>query len=114
MHTRSTDAATWEAALIRLLEEVFTLARSGPRLHEDWAEDVRAVMERSVADPRGWAGRESDAFDVGWESGYAFHPFRALIAEDLHAGLRRSRPEPPSSCSPRSRRSGSSRTTRSG
>ncbi|MFD5881672.1 hypothetical protein [Streptomyces yangpuensis] len=88
MQTRSTDAATWEAALLRLLEEVFTLARSGPRLHEDWAEDVCAVMERSVADPRGWAGRESDAFDVGWESGYPFYPFRALTAEDLHAGLR--------------------------
>ncbi|MGW9072410.1 hypothetical protein ACWGQT_23560 [Streptomyces yangpuensis] len=88
MHTRSTDAATWEAALVRLLDDVYTFAWSGPRLHEDWAEDVRAVMQRSVADPRGWAVRESDAFDVGWESGYPFYPFRALIAEDLHAGLR--------------------------
>ncbi|MGW2271385.1 hypothetical protein [Streptomyces yangpuensis] len=88
MHTRSTDAATWEAALLRLLEDVYTFARCGPRLHEDWAEDVRAVMERSVADPRGWIGRESDAFDVGWESGYPFYPFRALTAEELRTGLR--------------------------
>ncbi|MFJ1569535.1 hypothetical protein ACIOG8_35865 [Streptomyces erythrochromogenes] len=70
------------------MEGVFTLARCGPRRHEDWAEDICAVMERSVADPRGRSGRESQTFEVGWESGYAFYPFRALTAEDLRAGLR--------------------------
>ncbi|MFJ7587014.1 hypothetical protein ACIQZO_06390 [Streptomyces sp. NPDC097617] len=43
MPTRCTGAATWEVALLRLLEDVYTLARCGPRLHEDWAEDVLAV-----------------------------------------------------------------------
>ncbi|WP_327736764.1 hypothetical protein OG749_26345 [Streptomyces nojiriensis] len=82
------DSNTWEAALIRLLEEVYTFAWSGPRLHEDWAEDVRAVMERSVADPRGWSVLEAHTHKVGRESGYPFYPFRVLTAEDLRAGLR--------------------------
>ncbi|MFJ9551493.1 hypothetical protein [Streptomyces erythrochromogenes] len=88
MQTRSTDAATWEAALIRLLEEVYTFAWSGPRLHEDWAEDICAVMERSVADPRGWAVLETHTHKVGRESGYPSYPFHALTAEELRAGLR--------------------------
>ncbi|MEU9165405.1 hypothetical protein AB0D29_34650 [Streptomyces sp. NPDC048424] len=82
------DSSTWEAALLRLLEDVFTFARSGPRLHEDWAEDVRAVMERSVADPRGWYAQDSETFKEGWEAGYPSYPFRAPTAEDLRAGLR--------------------------
>ncbi|MFJ3975770.1 hypothetical protein [Streptomyces sp. NPDC090021] len=82
------DSTTWEAALIRLLEEVYTFAWSGPRLHEDWAEDVCAVMERSVADPRGWAVLETHTHKVGRESGYPFYPFHALTAEELRAGLR--------------------------
>ncbi|PWK73007.1 hypothetical protein BCL76_10227 [Streptomyces sp. CG 926] len=88
MPTRSTGAATWEAALVRLLDDVYTFARSGPRLHEDWAEDVRAVTQRSVADPRGWSDREWQIDKAGREGGYPFHPFRAPTAEDLHAGLR--------------------------
>ncbi|MER6201108.1 hypothetical protein ABT234_27545 [Streptomyces sp. NPDC001586] len=88
MPSRSVDAATWEAALLRLLEDVFTFAGSGPRLHEDWAEDVRAVMERSVADPRGWSAQDSETFKEGWEAGFPSYPFRAMTAEDLRAGLR--------------------------
>ncbi|MFJ3975774.1 hypothetical protein [Streptomyces sp. NPDC090021] len=88
MYPRSTGAATWAAALLRLLEEVYTFAWSGPRLHEDWAEDVCAVMERSVADPRGWAVLETHTHKVGRESGYPFYPFHALTAEELRAGLR--------------------------
>ncbi|MFE9635046.1 hypothetical protein [Streptomyces sp. NPDC006463] len=88
MPTRSIEAAPWEAALLRLLEDVYTFARSGPRLHEDWAEDVLAVMERSVADPRGWSSRESQTFEEGREAGYPFYPFRATTAEDLRAGVR--------------------------
>ncbi|MFD4741607.1 hypothetical protein ACFWNR_32845 [Streptomyces virginiae] len=88
MPTRSTGAATWEAALLRLLEDVYTFARSGPRLHEDWAEDVRAVMQQSVADPRGWSVREWQIDKAGRESGYPFHPFRAPTAEGIRAGLR--------------------------
>ncbi|MDX6761712.1 hypothetical protein SIN09_20405 [Streptomyces sp. F8] len=82
------DKITWEAALLRLLEDVYTFAWSGPRLHEDWAEDACAVMERSVADPRGWAVMEWQMDKVGRESGHPFHPFLALTAEELRAGLR--------------------------
>ncbi|WP_051832856.1 hypothetical protein [Streptomyces katrae] len=88
MPTRSTEAVTWEAALLRLLEDVFTFAGSGPRLHEDWAEDVRAVMERSVADPRGWSALDPETFKEGREAGFPSYPFRATAAEDLRAGLR--------------------------
>ncbi|MEU4731931.1 hypothetical protein [Streptomyces sp. NPDC023588] len=88
MPSRSVDAATWEAALLRLLEDVFTFARSGPRLHEDWAEDVLAVLERSVADPRGWSALDPETFKEGREAGFRSHPFRAMTAEDLRAGLR--------------------------
>ncbi|MGE7386686.1 hypothetical protein ACQKM2_14525 [Streptomyces sp. NPDC004126] len=82
------DRNTWEAALVRLLGDVHTLARSGPRLHEDWAEDVLAVMERSVADPRGWSALDWQADDAVREGGHPFHPFRAVPAEDVRAGLR--------------------------
>ncbi|MFZ3499158.1 hypothetical protein ACODT5_39115 [Streptomyces sp. 5.8] len=82
------DSNIWEAALLRLLEDVHTFARSGPRLHEDWAEDVLAVMERSVADPRGWSVRESETWKVGWEAGHPSYPFHALTAENLRAGVR--------------------------
>ncbi|MFI7354352.1 hypothetical protein ACIBTP_10445 [Streptomyces avidinii] len=88
MPTRSTEAATWDAALLRLLEDVYTFARSGPRLYEDWAEDVLAVMERSVADPRGRSALEGQMDDAVREGGHPFHPFRALTAEDLRSGLR--------------------------
>ncbi|WP_079191465.1 hypothetical protein [Streptomyces sp. CB00455] len=88
MPTRSTEAAPWDAALLRLLEDVFTFARSGPRSHEDWAEDVRAVMERSVADPRGWSALDPETFKEGREVGFPSYPFRATAAEDLRAGLR--------------------------
>ncbi|MGW7454148.1 hypothetical protein [Streptomyces sp. NPDC054787] len=88
MPTQSTEAATWEAALLRLLEDVFTFARSGPRSHEDWAEDVLAVMERSVADPRGWSALDPEMFKEGREAGFRSYPFRAVTAEDLRAGLR--------------------------
>ncbi|WP_051807611.1 hypothetical protein [Streptomyces sp. NRRL F-2664] len=88
MPTQSTDAATWEAALLRLLEDVFVFARSGPRSHEDWAADVRAVMERSVADPRGWSALDPERFEEGREAGFPSYPFRSTSAEDPRAGLR--------------------------
>ncbi|MFC9587890.1 hypothetical protein ACFVJ8_34375 [Streptomyces yangpuensis] len=88
MQPRSTDAATWEAALLRLLEDVYTFARCGPRLHEDWAEDVCAVMERSVADPRGWSGSEWEMDEEGRRAYRPSYPFRAMNAEDIRDGIR--------------------------
>ncbi|MFD0354474.1 hypothetical protein ACFVHW_12140, partial [Streptomyces sp. NPDC127110] len=82
------DSTAWEAALARLLEDVYTFARSGPRLHGDWAEDVLAVMARAVADPRGWASPEWRIDDAVREAGHPFHPFRAMAAEEVRGGGR--------------------------
>ncbi|GAA2603159.1 hypothetical protein GCM10010424_62960 [Streptomyces lienomycini] len=43
----------WNAAALRLLDDTNTFVATGPRRHEDWAHDVRAVLHRSVPDPRG-------------------------------------------------------------
>lgn len=46
--------AAWEAAALRLLEDVYTFAATGPRVHPDWQSDVLAVINREADDPRGW------------------------------------------------------------
>ncbi|WP_307792767.1 hypothetical protein [Streptomyces sp. HB132] len=51
---------SWEAAVLRLLGDPYNFVAAGPRLHEDWAHDVLAVLRRSVPDPRGWAGLDRD------------------------------------------------------
>ncbi|MGP4000658.1 hypothetical protein [Streptomyces sp. 8N706] len=43
----------WNAAALRLLDDAYTFAATGPRRHEDWAHDVLAVLHRAVRDPRG-------------------------------------------------------------
>ncbi|MFI6287430.1 hypothetical protein ACIBCM_22240 [Streptomyces sp. NPDC051018] len=50
----------WNAAALRLLDDTYTFAATGPRLHEDWAYDVHAVLHRSVPDPRGWLRLDCD------------------------------------------------------
>ncbi|MEV6682534.1 hypothetical protein AB0N09_37585 [Streptomyces erythrochromogenes] len=84
----STRSDTWDAALLRLLEDVYTFARCGPRLHEDWAEDVLAVMERAVPDPRGWSALEWKMDEEGRRAYGPSYPFRAVSAEDLREGVR--------------------------
>ncbi|MEV6580531.1 hypothetical protein AB0M92_20460 [Streptomyces sp. NPDC051582] len=81
------DSTTWEAALVRLLDDVYTFAMTGPRRHEDWSEDVLAVMERTVADPRGWRVMEWQVDREGREAGRPSHPFLALTAEEVREGL---------------------------
>ncbi|WP_329014811.1 hypothetical protein [Streptomyces sp. NBC_00690] len=44
----------WNAAALRLLEDPYIFLATGPRRHEDWAEDVLQLMHREVPDPRGW------------------------------------------------------------
>ena len=44
----------WNAAAIRLFQEVVPFVATGPRRHEDWAYDILAVLHHSVRDPRGW------------------------------------------------------------
>ncbi|MFE6847082.1 hypothetical protein [Streptomyces sp. NPDC057686] len=71
-----TRRCPWNAAALRLLEDVYTFAATGPRRHEDWAHDVLAVLHRSVQDPRGWVSldwdRRNDARPIG--SAYPFAP----------------------------------------
>ncbi|MET8969418.1 hypothetical protein [Streptomyces hydrogenans] len=76
----------WNAAALRLLDDTYTFVATGPRLHDDWAYDVRAVMHRAVDDPRGRlrldGDRRNDARDT-WPA-YPFDPppasgFRARL-----------------------------------
>ena len=46
--------AAWEAATLRLLDDVYAFAATGPRTQAGWPSDALAVMNRAVADPRGW------------------------------------------------------------
>nr|WSX53754.1 hypothetical protein OG409_35455 [Streptomyces sp. NBC_00974] len=50
----------WNAAALRLLNDVYAFVGTGPRRHEDWAHDVLAVLHRSVRDPRGWLRLDQD------------------------------------------------------
>jgi hypothetical protein len=52
--------AAWEAAALRLLEDVYTFVATGPRAHTDWQGDVLAVLNREVDDPRGWSTLDWD------------------------------------------------------
>ncbi|MER5778185.1 hypothetical protein ABT144_28605 [Streptomyces sp. NPDC002039] len=88
MMKNAPDGHAWEAALVRLLEDVYTFARCGARLHEDWAEDVLAVMERAVPDPRGWSALEWQMDEEARRTVRPAYPFRALTAGDVHSGLR--------------------------
>lgn len=44
----------WEDAVLRLLDDVYTFAMTGPRTRAGWQRDALAVMNREVDDPRGW------------------------------------------------------------
>ncbi|MFJ6578795.1 hypothetical protein ACIQMY_22850 [Streptomyces sp. NPDC091368] len=79
------DGTAWGAALERLLDDVYTFAMTGPRLHDDWARDVLAVMGRSVTDPRrrqtlDWHGDEKERGEV-----LPSHPFLPLTPEQVCA-----------------------------
>ncbi|MFC9585605.1 hypothetical protein ACFVJ8_22630 [Streptomyces yangpuensis] len=50
----------WNAAALRLLGDPYVFLATGPRRHEDWAEDVLALMHREVPDPRGWLRIDGD------------------------------------------------------
>ncbi|MFI0709851.1 hypothetical protein ACH4SK_04195 [Streptomyces inhibens] len=66
----------WNAALLRLLDDVYTFAATGPRRHEDWAHDVLAVLHRSVRDPRGWIRLDWDRTNTARDTvpAYPFDP----------------------------------------
>ncbi|MEV6175621.1 hypothetical protein [Streptomyces sp. NPDC052015] len=66
----------WNAAALRLLDDTYTFAATGPRRHKDWAHDVRAVMHRSVSDPRGWVRLDWDRTNAARRTmpAYPFDP----------------------------------------
>lgn len=72
----------WNAAALRLLDDTYTFAATGPRRHEDWAHDVRAVMHRSVPDPRGWVRLDPDRTHAARHTLPAY-PFAPPAAPEL-------------------------------
>ncbi|MFE7423972.1 hypothetical protein [Streptomyces sp. NPDC057545] len=66
----------WNAAALRLLDDTYTFAATGPRRHEDWAHDVHAVLHRSVPDPRGWVRLDWDRTNTARHTvpAYPFDP----------------------------------------
>ncbi|MEU3721321.1 hypothetical protein [Streptomyces sp. NPDC031705] len=83
----------WNAAALRLLDDPYVFLATGPRLHEDWAEDVLALMHREVPDPRGWLRFDADRTNDARRTvpAYPFEPppaagFRDLLHELEPAG----------------------------
>lgn len=75
----------WNAAALRLLDDAYTFAATGPRRHEDWAHDVLAVLHRSVRDPRGWVRLDWDRTNTARHTvpAYPFDPPAASEIPDL-------------------------------
>ncbi|WP_328830444.1 hypothetical protein OHT77_23375 [Streptomyces sp. NBC_00252] len=80
--------ADWEAALLRLLEDVYTFAATGPKTDTDWQSDMLAVMNREVNDPRGWHILDWDKKNVEErEPNAPSFPFLPLSHETLATRL---------------------------
>ncbi|NML52632.1 hypothetical protein HHL19_17555 [Streptomyces sp. R302] len=79
--------SAWNAAALRLLDDTYTFVATGPRRHDDWAHDVRAVMHRSVRDPRGWIRLDGDRTGDVRDTLPAY-PFDPPAASDFPARLR--------------------------
>lgn len=77
----------WNAAALRLLDDTYTFVAVGPRQHPDWAHDFRAVLNRSVADPRGWVRLDGDRLNATRDTLplYPFDPPEpSELARSLH------------------------------
>lgn len=77
----------WNAAALRLLDDVYAFAATGPRRHADWAHDVLAVLHRQVGDPRGWVRLDGDRTNTARHTvpAYPFDPPPASqVAERLY------------------------------
>ncbi|MFF1452987.1 hypothetical protein ACFVYF_33365 [Streptomyces sp. NPDC058274] len=80
--------AAWEAAALRLLEDVYTFVATGPRFRSDWQNDVLAVMNREIDDPRGWITLDWDKNHDGRRQGHGpSFPFLPLSREALSERL---------------------------
>ncbi|EFL25842.1 hypothetical protein SSOG_05556 [Streptomyces himastatinicus ATCC 53653] len=78
---------SWNSAALRLFDDKYSLVITGPRKHPDWHQDVIAVLQREVEDPRGWISLDWEIEHDQTEHGPAF-PFRSIttdyLAEHLH------------------------------
>ncbi|MEU2384906.1 hypothetical protein ABZ606_09610 [Streptomyces sp. NPDC012461] len=79
----------WEDAVVRLLDDVYTFAATGPKTSAGWQKDTLAVMNREVEDPRGWItldwDRQNDQERTASRPSYPFIP---LSEEELERRLR--------------------------
>ncbi|GAB7029179.1 hypothetical protein JCM4914_06400 [Streptomyces platensis subsp. malvinus] len=73
----------WNAAALRLLDDTYTFAATGPRRHEDWAHDVLAVLHRAVPDPRGWVRLDWDRTNVAARHAVPAYPFDPPAAAEF-------------------------------
>lgn len=77
------NQAAWEAAVLRLLDDVYAFAATGPRTQADWQSDALAVMNRTVDDPRGWITLDWDGRNGELELNGLPFPFLPLSSELL-------------------------------
>ncbi|MET8831060.1 hypothetical protein ABZX40_15535 [Streptomyces sp. NPDC004610] len=80
------DPASWKSAVIDLFGGGWTFARTGPRQHDDWRADARAVMTLKVTDPRGWHS-VNHAPEVNENRSGTNAPFMSWSDEQLGASL---------------------------
>ncbi|WP_108989988.1 hypothetical protein [Streptomyces coelicoflavus] len=71
----------WNAAALRLLDDTYTFVATGPRRYESWAQDVLAVLHRTVPDPRGWIRLDWDRTNTARHTvpAYPFDPPDASV-----------------------------------
>ncbi len=79
--------APWENAALRLLEDVYTFAATGPRTPAGWQRDALAVMNREVDDPRGWITLDWDKENEEERISRPCFPFVPLSEEGLGSRL---------------------------
>lgn len=79
--------APWENAALRLLEDVYTFAATGPRTSARWQLDALAVMNREVGDPRGWITLDWDKDNEEELTNRPCFPFVPLSEEGLESRL---------------------------
>ncbi|WP_199550629.1 hypothetical protein [Streptomyces sp. N35] len=80
--------AHWEEAALRLLDDVYAFAATGPRRHLDWRDDASALLRHEVGDPRGWLVIDSESDRAARDAHCPSFPFvqasSGALAERLY------------------------------
>ncbi|GAA0340859.1 hypothetical protein [Streptomyces blastmyceticus] len=87
------DRNQWNAAAVRMFDDVYSFVRTGPRKHGDWRHDLPPILTREVEDPRGWVELDWDKDSEERTEGNTAFPFKNLTVEQL-TGLYEIEPEP--------------------